>query len=286
MKDYNYFMVIIFDGRVFAESKKKLLRSKVDNLLKHGVTPALGSIYSDRDPGSVLYTRIKVKAAEEIGAKFFAVAVAEKEIAKIIKIVKSFNTDPKIYGLMVQHPSHKEDVISYNWVKIIGAINPKKDVDGLTEKSPYTSATVKAVLTILDYAEKVLKIDLKGKKFVVIGDRGMVGRPLITELVGMRYEVRGCNSETKNMGQVTQNADILISAAGKPGLIKKDMVKEDVVIIDVGSPRGDVDPEVARRVKFITPVPGGVGPVTVVCLLENLVEACYTTRDTHLSGSS
>ena len=264
-------MAIIFDGRAFAFQKEKQLKIRIGNLIKKGITPKMVSIIVGDDRASKLYVGLKKQAAERIGAevtvqKFSASTSKEK----IIEFIDRLNKDSKIYGIIVQLPLPAE--IRHETLEIINTIDSQKDIDGLRPDSPFLHATAKAVVDII----ASLKLALINPCVVVVGDRGMVGRPLLKKLVKEGYRVKGCNSTTKNLKESTLKADILVSAAGVPGLIKKDMVKQGVVAIDVGAPKGDIDPSAWLRASFFTPVPGGVGPVTISCLLENLIQACYT----------
>lgn len=263
-------MTTIFDGREFARKKEQKLKREISALKKRGVTPRLVSILVGNDPASTLYVSLKKKAAERIGCemkieKFSSV----KSVNQLIQLIKKLNKDKKVHGIMVQLPLPKE-IVNYK-LSIVNSIALEKDVDGLRENSPFVPAAVRAVLQILDES-RVKK--LANPRTVVVGASGMVGRPLMKELKIKNYELRGYDIKTKNLGAKTLKADILISATGVPELIKGDMVKNGAVVIDVGSPVGDVrSNEVVEKASFITPVPGGVGPVTISCLLENLVIA-------------
>jgi methylenetetrahydrofolate dehydrogenase (NADP+)/methenyltetrahydrofolate cyclohydrolase len=159
--------------------------------------------------------------------------------------------------------------------EIVNVIHPEKDVDGLRKDSDYLHPTSKAVIDILHYAEGELSLKTGDSKVVVVGATGMVGAPLVHELKDEGYSVVECNSKTKNLTKEVLKGDVVISTTGIQGIIKEDMVKPEAIVIDVGSPRGDVNfYEVERKSAFITPVPGGVGPVTISCLLENLISAC------------
>lgn len=253
-------MAIIFDGKAYALRKEEELKKKVIELRKKGIVPKLVSIIVGKDPASLLYVNLKKKAAERIGAEVETVRLCPGIRAEeIMQIIKRFNDDGKVRGIMVQLPL--PDPISNFKSQIINSINPKKDIDGLGENSFYVHPTAKAVLQIIEVAEKMLA--RHPKTITVIGERGMVGGFLVKEIAKTKLQLI----------KETKNADIVVGATGKTGIIKKEMVKEGVIIIDVGSPFGDVDPSVALRASFMTPVPGGVGPVTIYCLLENLVVA-------------
>ncbi len=264
-------MTTFFNGREFAREKEIEIKEEVADLKKKGVTPKLVSILVGDNPGSILYTSLKKKAAERIGAELQVISLSQSlSPEKIIKTIQKYNSDKKVHGIMVQMPLPKE-IVNYK-LSIINSIAPEKDVDGLRENSPFVPATVKAILQILEVSS--IKYQVSKPKVVVVGAEGMVGKPLVKELRRINYEVKGVDLATSYQLQTTKAADVLISATGVAGLIKGDMLKEGAVVIDVGSPKGDIKfDEVSKKASFITPVPGGVGPVTISCLLENLIEA-------------
>ena len=263
-------MTIIFDGRQFTAGKEKFLKKEVKRLLARGVHPKLASIIVGDDPASKLYVNLKKKAAQRIGAEL-EVRSRKSEVGyrSLIGEIRRLNGDKTIYGIMVQLPLPLN--IRHHTLDIINSIQSNKDVDGLRKDSIYVHPTAKAVLQIIKFAGPRCPAAV-----CVVGATGMVGTPLVRELRKKGYKVIGCNSKTKDLKSETLKADILVSATGSPGIISADMVKEGAVVIDVGSPRGDVDPSIGIKASFITPVPGGVGPVTISCLLENLLDACYT----------
>lgn len=262
-------MTVIFDGKNFAAEKEEGLKEKVRKLKQK---PKLLSILVGNDPASVLYTNLKQKAARRIGSKF-QIYNLEKDVKlqEVVKLISELNEDKTVNGIMVQLPLPPE--IRNSTSRILSAIKKEKDVDGLKRNSPFMPAAVRAVKDILQYAVKDLPY--YGKKAVVIGAKGTVGKGVVKELEKSGYKVGECDKETRDLYAKLTNADLIVSATGVPGLIKPEMVKEGVIAIDVGSPKGDFDKEVANKASFITPVPGGVGPVTVISLLENLVEAMY-----------
>lgn len=255
-------MAIIFDGKKFAKEKEDSLRMRVLGLKARGIYPKLASLIIGNDPASELYVNLKKKAAERISAEVDIYKLGENtRIIDILTLIKTLNIDKNVNGIMVQLPlpgklTDKKD-------QIIGAISPEKDVDGLRSDSKFLHPTSKAVIDILRQALK--EAPLKGKKVCVVGATGMVGTPLVKELKNEGYELIEARPE----------ADILISCTGRAGLISENMVKDGAIVIDVGSPKGDVQFEsVSKKAAFITPVPGGVGPVTITSLLENLISAC------------
>ncbi len=263
---------IIFNGKKFAEEKEKELRKKVSKLKS---VPKLVSILVGEDPSSVLYTNLKKKAAERIGVEFeimkFPDSIPE---LYLIKVIKNLNNDQKVNGIMVQLPL--PSALKEKTQTILNNIDKEKDMDGLTQRSAFIPATTKAVIRIIGIAKE--KVNTGDEKIVVVGSKGMVGKSVVKELKNLKYKVEGIDLETKDLKSETIKGDILISATGKENLIKENFVKDGVVVIDVGSPRGDVSfNKVKKKASFITPVPGGVGPVTIISLLENLVQAVYNS---------
>jgi methylenetetrahydrofolate dehydrogenase (NADP+)/methenyltetrahydrofolate cyclohydrolase len=269
-------MAIIFDGRAFASQKESLLKLRVEKLKKKGKIPRLASILVGDNSANKLYVDLKKKAAEQIGVELAVYYLSHnKKTDEILKLIGSLNEDQGVDGIMIQLPL--PEGLSKDKGRIISAIDNRKDVDGLRVDSPFLHPTSKAVVEILDRAK--LMLGKNPETVCVIGATGMVGRPLVKELKKKKYKVIECSSETKNLADKTREADVLVSAIGKADLLKGEMVKDGAVIIDVGSPRGDVQlNEVVKKVSFVTPVPGGVGPVTIACLLENLVEACQEKK--------
>ena len=266
-------MAIIFDGRKFAAEKEETLAIRVLGLKTRGVYPKLASILIGNNPSGLSYLELKKKAAERIGAEADIYLIKEKtNLDELLLLIKTLNEDDTVQGIMIQMPLPEsvENLKS----RILGAILPEKDIDGLREGSEYLHPTSKAIMEIIEMAKKARVINSKSNTVVVVGATGMVGKPLVAELKKDGYDVIQCNSKTKDLKAETLKGDILVSATGRSGLIKKDMVKKDAIVIDVGYPTGDVEAGVADVAGVITPVPGGVGPVTITCLLENLINAC------------
>lgn len=265
-------MAYIFDGRALAATKEVKLKDEISLLRKVGITPKLVSIIVGKNPASKLYVSLKKRATEKVGAeletKKFGYDAASSQL---INLIEKLNKEKPVHGIMVQLPL-PESFSKSDRDRIINAINPKKDVDGLREDSPYLHPTVKAVIEAVKMAGLRIK-NYELKRLTVVGAQGFVGKKIAKLLKERSYQVLECNSRTKDLKAKTKKADILISATGVPGLIKKDMVRKGVVVVDVGAPLGDVDKEVYQKASFVTPVPGGIGPVTIAFLLENLVEA-------------
>jgi methylenetetrahydrofolate dehydrogenase (NADP+)/methenyltetrahydrofolate cyclohydrolase len=223
---------------------------------------------------------LKAKKAEELGIQFekfqFSIFPAERDPAlqdnfhSISQLINELNKDKSVDGIMIQLPfgGEREN-------EIVRMIGPKKDVDGLREDSPFVPATVRAVLEILSITSHP-PLNLRGGvgggdiKVVVVGASGEVGMGLMKHLVFSNYHLVGMGKSDFDVEKI-KTADVVISCTGQAGLIKSEMVKPGVIAIDVGYPGGDFDPEVAGKAAFFTPVPGGVGPVTVVMLFANLV---------------
>lgn len=263
----------IFDGRAFAAKKEVELKREVTKLKAKGITPKLVSILVGNDPASHLYVNLKKKAAERVGAEVEIKAFPENEdISNILDFIGSTNTNSSVHGIMVQLPL-PEKFTDEDRDLIINTINSKKDVDGLRNDSHFLTPTVKSVLFALKEAsENIVRPDMQ---VVVVGHTGFEGGKIYKVLTEMGYEVDGVDSTTKDLKENTQKADILISATGSPRIIHGDMVKDGSVIIDIGAPKGDVvKEEVIGKAAFLSPVPGGIGPVTIVSLLENLIDTC------------
>lgn len=275
----------ILDGKEISSHIKLELAAKVKTCM---IKPSLAVIQVGEDPASSAYIKGKAKAANEIGMNFrlfqYAFDTSEREIMN--KIVE-LNNDEYIDGIIVQLPLPS----GMNTKRIINCIDVSKDVDGLTDKSIarfynnrkcFVPCTPLAVMEIL----RMNEIEVSGKNVVVVGRSNLVGKPLAHLLLKKDATVTICHSKTSNLKELTKLADILIVAVGKKGLITGDMVKEGAVVIDVGITRedgklyGDVDfDEVEKIASYITPVPGGVGPMTVIMLLKNVME-CYNNKIT------
>lgn len=283
----------IIDGKAVAEKIRQGIKKEVEELKGKGITPGLVTILVGENPASVSYVTAKQKTAHDLG--FYSVQenlpekVSEEEL---LKMIEKYNQDPKIHGILVQLPLPKH----INEKRVLYAIDPRKDVDGfhpvnvgkLVIGEPcFIPCTPYGVLMLL--AETGVPVD--GADVVVVGRSNIVGKPVAILLMQKRKPVGNatvtiCHTGTKNMAEHTKRADILIVAAGVPKFVTADMVKEGVVVIDVGVNRigttpegkaklcGDVDFEaVKEKASFITPVPGGVGPMTITMLMKNTLES-------------
>lgn len=264
-------MKIIFDGKGYAELVKNELAEQVFNLRKKGVFPNIAVLLAGDDHASEIYVGLKKKVAHELGIDFSLYRFSESNtLADIRTCIDWLNQDESVHGIVIQLPLPSN--LQPETESLISMIDSKKDVDGqLGEKSPYLPATVQAVVSIIDRAPMPEWSPL----VCVVGAKGIVGSGLMRALPRLGYECVGVDVSKTDNSKIIKTADIVISATGVAGLIKSNMVKDDVIIIDVGSPIAEVDfKEVSKKSSFITPVPGGVGPVTVVSLMQNLVKAC------------
>ncbi len=270
----------IIDGKKTASNLIEKLKTEVS---KNEKKPGLAVILANDDPASKIYVASKEKKSKELGFNSF-VYKFEKNVSQkeIIDLIKKLNGDENVDGILVQLPIF--DHLKEN--EIIETITPQKDVDGfhpinvgklnLGLKPHAIPCTPKGIIKLL----KKYEINLEGKKTVVIGRSNIVGKPLCALLTQENATVTLAHSKTKNLKEITLNSEIIISATGQKGLITADMVKNGAVVVDVGiirqkngSLKGDVDFEqVSKKTSLITPVPGGVGPMTIACLMENTYE--------------
>ena len=253
-------MSIIFDGRAFAAEKILKLDKKVTGLKNRGIHPKLASILVGDDPAGRLYVSLKKKRAQSIGVEMDVYYLKENELLEtILALIDSLNSDPTVHGIMIQLPL--PNAILNSKLQIINSIKREKDVDGLREDSPFVHPTAMAVLEVITEARLLLASARQAKTICVVGKTGMVGGALLREIKNTDYK----------LVEKPEDADILVSATGSPNIIKANMVKMGAIVIDIGSPKGDVDPSCYKVAGFVTPVPGGIGPITISCLLENLI---------------
>lgn len=273
-------MAIILDGKQTAKKITDELKLKVQNLDKK---PSLAVIMAGNNPASEVYVKNKEKKALEIGFNSI-IKKTDENITKeeLLKIIKELNEDDNINAILLQLPLPKH----LNEKDFLDKIDPKKDVDGfcsynlgklLKNDSPYAiPCTPKGIIRLLDE----YNIDIESKIALVIGRSNIVGKPVSILLLNRNSTVIMTHTKTKNLENLTKTADILICAAGKKEMIKKEMIKENAVIIDVGITRdndgklkGDIDfNDVKEKTSYITPVPGGIGPMTIAMLMENTYE--------------
>jgi len=283
----------IIDGKQVAEDMRAELKEEVTKLKKQGIIPGLGVILVGEDPASKSYVTAKERTCEEIGIYSDDNRLpAETSQEELMTLVEKMNKDPKIHGILVQLPLPKH----LNEAEVLLAIDPAKDVDGfhpmnvgkmVVDEKAFLPCTPHGVIQLLIRSG----VEIEGAEVVIVGRSNIVGKPLANMLIQKNPKgnatVTVCHTRTKDLAVHTRRADILIAAAGQPNTITADMVKEGVVVIDVGVNRvedptkkkgyrlvGDVDFErVAEKASLITPVPGGVGPMTITMLLYNTVES-------------
>lgn len=274
---------MIIDGKKIASEIQEDTKKEIEELkAKYHQLPCLATVVVGVDEPSEVYVKKRGKTCEEIGiiSKMHSLPDDSNE-RDVLELIEKLNNDEKIHGIIVQLPLPKH----IDKRKISEAVSPEKDVDCLNPLNigrlasgdeTVTPCTPKAIIVILEK----LGIEIKGKNVVVVGRSRIVGRPLALMLINRDATVTICHTKTKNLKEHTRKADILIAAAGSPGLIKKSMVKENAVVVDVGinvvnnKIVGDADFEnIKNKASFITPVPGGVGPVTVAMLMKSTVEA-------------
>lgn len=273
----------IIDGKAISAAIKEELKEKVEELKARDVHICLAVIQVGNDPASAVYVGNKKKACAYIGIESLAYELPEETTQEeLLKLIGELNANQKVNGILVQLPLPKH----INENDVIRAIDPKKDVDGFHPQSigalcigqeGFVSCTPAGIIQLL----KRSGIEIAGKECVVIGRSNIVGKPMALLLLRENGTVTVTHSRTKDLKEVTKRADILIVAIGKPKMITKEYVKEGAVVIDVGIHRnennklcGDVDyDDVAPICSAITPVPGGVGPMTIAMLMHNCVEA-------------
>ena len=271
----------LIDGKKLAEKVRNRLKIEVKSLKKR---PKLVVVLVGDNPASQIYVKNKQKYALEVGIESKVIKLEKNvEEKKLLKIIKKLNNDKKVNGILVQLPLPPH----INEFNVINAINPEKDVDGFSVYNKGLLSVGKNSLvpcTPLGIMEmfREYKVSLKGKLAVVVGRSNIVGKPMAQLLLNNDATVIQCHSKTKNLSDVTSKADILVSAVGKKNLITGKYVKNGAVVIDVAMVRdeknkkwfGDVNFEtVSKKAKLITPVPGGVGPMTIAMLLQNTITA-------------
>ena len=275
-------MAVIIDGKSLAKKIRDGLKDDVAKLKKKGIIPKLAVIMVGDDKASKVYVKNKSKACEEIGIEYEEfLRNSDITMDELLSLIDELNARDDIHGILLQSPIPKHLDIN----KAFNRIDYRKDVDGFNPvnvgklvigEDCFISCTPFGVMKMLEE----YGIDIEGKNAVVVGRSNIVGKPLAQCLLAKNATVTICHSRTKNI-QITNNADILVAALGKPRYIKDTMVKEGAVVIDVGINRtedgklvGDVDFEsVSKNASYITPVPGGVGPMTIAMLMTNLVKA-------------
>ena len=281
----------ILDGKAVSLKVKENVKVRAEELKKFGVEPTLAVILVGEDKASQTYVRAKEKACNEYGIKSVAHRLSENTTKEeLLALINVLNLDDSIHGILVQLPLPKH--IDTN--TILATIDPTKDVDGfhavnvgklVSGLDGFVPCTPLGVMEIL----KEYGIDVAGLNAVVIGRSNIVGKPMANLLLNASATVTTTHSKTKNLKEICKNADLIVAAIGKPFFLKADMVKEGAVVVDVGINRlddgrlvGDVDfDEVAPKCSYITPVPGGVGPMTIAMLLNNTILAAQAKIASH-----
>ena len=277
-------MAKLIDGKAVSAQVKEQVRIETAALMeKHGIQPGLAVVIVGSDPASRVYVNNKKKACEAVGFKSYEYALPEETTQEeLLALVEKLNADPAVNGILVQLPVPKQ----IDDKAIINAISPAKDVDAFHPENvgrimigeySFLPCTPAGAMELIDSTG----VEVSGKNCVVIGRSNIVGKPMAMLLLHRNGTVTICHSRTKDLAAVTREADILVAAVGKPNFVTADMVKEGAVVIDVGINRldngklcGDVDfAAVEPKAGWITPVPGGVGPMTIAMLMRNTLTA-------------
>ncbi len=273
----------VIDGKALAEKIRGEIQTEVTRLAEmHGIAPKLATVIVGDDPGSKMYVKMKHKACQRAGMLSENHDLPENTTQEdLLALIDQLNHDVSVHGILVQLPLPKH----MSEEEVINEIDPSKDVDGFSPRNIYrlfygaemlNAATPQGIVTILDH----LSLTLSGRHAVIVNRSTIVGKPLLMLLLNRNLTVTVCHSHTKDLGSFTRQADVLITAVGRrksaqdPFFITADMIKEGAVVIDVATPIGDCDFEALRcKASFITPVPGGVGPMTIAMLLKNVLAA-------------
>lgn len=281
-------MATIIDGKALASKIREELKLKVDELKTKRIFPKLAVIMVGEDAGSKIYVRNKSKACDEVGIEFEEHLLDENtKMEELLDLIQSLNNRDDIHGILLQSPipSHLDINLAFRSIK------PEKDVDGFNpvnvgklclNQDCFVSCTPFGILKMLEE----YNIEIEGKHAVIIGRSNIVGKPMLQCLLNKNATVTICHSKTKNLKEITKQADILVCAIGRAKFVTEDMVKENAVVIDVGISRseegkvcGDVDFEnIEKKASYITPVPGGVGPMTIAMLMNNIVKAAKQSK--------
>ena len=276
-------MAVIIDGKELAKKIRANLKIECEELKKKNINSKLAVIMVGEDPASKVYVRNKSRACEDVGIKYeeylLDLNTTQKEL---VELIEKLNNDKTINGILLQSPIPSNLDIN----EAFRTISPEKDVDGFNpinvgmlvlNQDTFVSCTPYGIMKMFEEYD----IDLTGKNVVILGRSNIVGKPLIHCCLNKNATVTSCHSKTQNLAQKAKEADVLISAIGKANFVTADMVKDGAVVIDVGINRldngkitGDVDFEsVKEKASYITPVPGGVGPMTIAMLMNNVIKA-------------
>lgn len=277
----------IIDGKALAKNVRENLKAEVEELKKQGMVPRFAVILVGNDKASLTYVKSKNKACQELGIEYEEILLDETaQMQELLDIIDKLNERDDISGILLQSPIPAHLDIN----EAFRRIHPNKDVDGFNpynvgrlclNQDTFVSCTPYGIMKMLD----AYNIHVEGKNAVVIGRSNIVGKPMALSLLNKNATVTICHSKTQNLKEIVKNADIVIAAIGRKHFVTADMVKDRAVVIDVGINRtdegifGDVDFEnVKEKASYITPVPGGVGPMTVAMLMTNIVKA---TKQNH-----
>lgn len=280
-------MYKIIDGKELAKKIRNSLKEEVEKLKQEGINPKFAVILVGEDKASKIYVKNKTKACIELGIEFEEILLEENiQMKELLEIIENLNNREDIHGILLQSPipSHLDINEAFRRIK------PEKDVDGFNpinvgklslNQDCFVSCTPFGIIKMLEN----YNIEIEGKRAVVVGRSNIVGKPISMCLLNKNATVTVCHSKTKDLKEVTKTADILVVALGKPKFITQDMVKENAVVIDVGINRtedgivGDVDFEnIKEKTSYITPVPGGVGPMTIAMLMNNVIKAAKNSK--------
>ena len=282
-------MSVVMDGKQLAKKIRNNLKLECEELKEKGIKPKLAVVMVGNNSASKVYVKNKSKACEEVGLEFEEFLLEEETTQEELEIlIDELNQNQKIHGILLQSPIPKGLDIN----RAFGKIAPEKDVDGFhpynignlaLNKDTFVPCTPYGIMKMLEE----YNIDLNGKHVVIIGRSNIVGRPLIQCCLNKNATVTICHSRTQNLEEHTRRADVLIAALGKPNFVTEEMVGEGTVVIDVGINRledgklvGDVDFEsVSKKASYITPVPGGVGPMTIAMLMNNCLKAARNSQE-------
>lgn len=270
---------LILDGKRVASEVKENLKTRVNELKGKGITPCLATVLVGDDPSSATYVKMKGNACAKIGMESRRIHLSrETTTHELLEVIQGLNQDTSVHGILLQHPvpRHIDERAAFE------AISIEKDVDGVTSLGfgqnslgfgEYPSCTPAAIMSIIDYYD----VTLEGKHAVVVGRSPILGKPVSMMLLNRNATVTTCHSYTESLPDILSTADIVVAAVGKPNFIQGDWLKEGAVVLDAGYNKGnvgDIDYEACyEKASAITPVPGGVGPVTISMLLKQTVDS-------------
>ena len=271
----------ILDGKKVSKETEEILKIRVDKIkARKGTVPTLATILVGNDPASATYVKMKGNACERVGMNSLKIELpSSTSTEELLKEINVLNNDPDVSGILLQHPVPSQ----INERACFDAINAEKDVDGVTclgfgnmsmGERAYGSCTPQGIMRLLDH----YKVDIEGKHAVVIGRSPILGKPMAMMLLNKNATVTICHSKTQNLDSIVKQADLVVGAVGIPKFIKSDWIKDKAVVIDAGyhpEQCGDIDLDgIIHRCEAYTPVPGGVGPMTINTLILQTVEAC------------